>query len=96
MVGGVFLVIAGNKKEWREAMPKQKKEEKAEPIKRLYRSGKDKILGGVCGGVAEYLNVDPVIIRALWVFGCLLWGAGIILYIIMWIIIPRNPNHKWK
>ena len=64
--------------------------------KRLYRSGKDRILGGVCGGIAEYLGVDPVIIRILWIIGTLAWGFGILLYIILWIIIPRNPNHKWK
>lgn len=63
---------------------------------RIYRSGKDKILGGVCGGIAEYLGVDPVIIRLLWVFGAFIWGSGILLYIIAWIIIPRNPNHKWN
>jgi phage shock protein PspC (stress-responsive transcriptional regulator) len=65
-------------------------------VNRLYRSGKDRILGGVCGGVAEYLDVDPVIIRLLWVIGTLAWGFGILLYIICWVAIPRNPNHKWK
>ncbi|MFH0833005.1 MAG: PspC domain-containing protein [Candidatus Aenigmatarchaeota archaeon] len=64
-------------------------------IKRLYRSGKDKILGGVCGGVAEYLNVDPVVIRLLWILLSLAWGFGILLYIIAWIIVPRNPKHAW-
>ncbi len=75
-----------------------KKAEKPEAgkIRRLYRSGKDRILGGVCGGIAEYLGVDPVIIRLLWVLAALTWGSGILLYIIFWIIIPRNPNHEWK
>jgi phage shock protein PspC (stress-responsive transcriptional regulator) len=63
---------------------------------RLYRSGKDRILGGVCGGIAEYLGVDPVIIRLLWVVGSLAWGTGILAYIIAWIIIPRNPKDAWK
>jgi len=65
-------------------------------IRRIYRSGEERILGGVCGGIAEYLNVDPVLIRLLWVMGSLAWGAGIFLYIIAWIIIPRNPKHKWE
>ena len=65
-------------------------------IRRIYRSGKDKILGGVCGGIAEHLNVDPVIIRLLWVIGSLAWGSGVLLYLIAWIIIPRNPKHKWE
>lgn len=65
-------------------------------MKRLYRSGKDRILGGVCGGIAEYLNVDPVIVRLLWVIFSLVYGAGILAYLIAWIVIPRNPKHKWK
>ena len=51
-------------------------------IRRLYRSKKDKIIGGVCGGIAEYFNVDPVIIRLLWVVAVLMWGAGILAYLI--------------
>lgn len=65
-------------------------------IKRLYRSGKEKVLGGVCGGVAEYFNIDPIIIRLLWILSIFLWGLGIIFYIIAWIIIPKNPKHKWN
>jgi len=65
-------------------------------IKRIYRSGEERILGGVCGGIAEHLNVDPVLIRLLWVLGSLAWGAGIFLYIIAWVIIPRNPEHEWE
>ncbi len=76
-------------------MEKPVERRKPGEIRRLYRSGKDRILGGVCGGIAEYLGVDPVIIRLLWIVGTLAWGAGIILYIIFWIIIPRNPKHKW-
>ena len=66
-----------------------------ENIRRLYRSGRDRILGGVCGGIAEYLGVDPVIIRLMWIIGCFAWGFGILAYIIAWIIIPRNPKQKW-
>lgn len=61
-------------------------------MKRLYRSGKGRILGGVCGGIGEYLGVDPVIIRLIWVIFTLTYGAGILAYIIAWIIIPRNPG----
>jgi phage shock protein C len=64
-------------------------------VKRLYRSGKDRILGGVCGGIAEYLGIDPVIVRLGWVLISLVYGVGVLLYIIMWIIVPRNPKHKW-
>jgi len=63
--------------------------------KRLYRSGKEKVLGGVCGGIAEYLDIDPTIIRLLWVLWFFVFGSGLLAYIIAWIIIPRNPKHKW-
>lgn len=58
--------------------------------KKLYRGKKERMIAGVCGGVAEYLNVDPTIIRLLWVLGSLIWGAGIILYLLAWIIIPEK------
>lgn len=70
--------------------------EEQKPIKRLYRSGKDKLVGGVCGGIAEYLNVDPVIIRLIWAVSVFYYGTGVLLYVIAWIIIPRNPEHKWE
>jgi len=65
-------------------------------VKRLYRSAKDRVLGGVCGGLGEYFNVDPTVVRLLWViFTLVSLGMGILAYIIAWIIIPRNPKHKW-
>ena len=68
----------------------KKKEKRGEP-KRIYRSKKDAILGGVCGGLAEYFNLDPVLIRLLWVIGTLLsFGVGIIAYLIALIIIPER------
>jgi len=60
-------------------------------VKRLYRSRTDRILGGVCGGLGEYLNIDPTLMRLLWVVFTLVWGAGILAYIIAWIIVPLNP-----
>jgi phage shock protein C len=63
-------------------------------MKRLYRSSKNKILCGVCGGIGEYFNVDPTLIRLLWILFCFAGGAGILFYLIAWIIVPKNPNHK--
>jgi len=65
-------------------------------MKRVYRSGKDRILGGVCGGLGEYFNIDPTIIRLIWIL-CVLasFGIFVLIYIIAWIIVPRNPKHKW-
>ncbi len=67
----------------------------ASPPRRLYRSGRDRILGGVCGGLGDYFGIDPVIIRLVWVLFSLAYGSGILAYIAAWIIIPRNPRHKW-
>ena len=65
-------------------------------IKKLYRSGKDRILGGVCGGIGEYLEVDSTVVRLIWIALSLAsYGAGIVAYILAWIIVPRNPKHKW-
>ena len=60
--------------------------------KRLYKSNENKMLDGVCGGIAEYFNIDPTLIRLAWVVFCALGGSGIIAYIIAAIIIPRNPH----
>ncbi|MEO8231065.1 MAG: PspC domain-containing protein [Ignavibacteriota bacterium] len=59
--------------------------------KKLYRSVTDKMLGGVCGGLAEYFAIDPVIVRLIFVLAVIFGGSGIIAYIILWIIIPQKP-----
>jgi len=65
----------------------------AKPIKRLYRSRKDKVIGGVCGGIAEYLDVDSVVVRLIWAIVTLLsMGMGILAYLIAWVIIPEEPK----
>ena len=56
--------------------------------KRLYRSRTDRVLWGVCGGLAKYFDIDPVIIRVIAVVSLFLGGAGIIAYIVMAIIVP--------
>ena len=62
--------------------------------KRLYRSKSDTKIAGVCGGLAEYLNVDPTIIRIGFLLILFLNGVGIILYIIMWIVLPVGQGQK--
>jgi phage shock protein PspC (stress-responsive transcriptional regulator) len=59
--------------------------------RRLYRSGADRIIWGVCGGIAEYFNIDPIIVRLALVLFTLVGGCGIIAYIICAIVIPREP-----
>lgn len=58
--------------------------------KRLYRS-RDKKIGGVCGGIAEYFNMDPTIVRLIWAVLALAYGTGILAYVLAWIIIPEDP-----
>ncbi len=60
--------------------------------KKLYRSKTDKKLAGVCGGLAEYLNMDPTVVRLLWILICVFAGAGVIAYFVCALIMPEKPN----
>lgn len=60
--------------------------------KRLYKSSREKMICGVCGGIGEYFNVDPTLVRLAWIVFCLLGGSGILAYIIAAIVIPRDTN----
>ena len=60
--------------------------------KKLCRSATDKKLGGVCAGIAEYLDIDSTVIRLLWVLFTLLGGAGILAYIIALLVMPNAPE----
>ena len=59
--------------------------------KRLYKSNENKMVCGVCGGIAEYLDIDPTLVRLGWVLFCALGGSGILAYIIAAIVIPGRP-----
>jgi phage shock protein PspC (stress-responsive transcriptional regulator) len=59
--------------------------------KRLYRSRNDRTLAGVCAGIAEYYGWDPTMVRVAWVILTLLGGSGILLYLIMWLVMPEAP-----
>lgn len=63
-------------------------------MKRLYRSRKERILGGVCGGIAEYLETDPTIVRLIAVLLILLAGSAIVAYLIAWIVVPEKPEEE--
>jgi phage shock protein C len=62
-----------------------------EKNKRLYRSAKSKVFGGVAGGIAEYFDIDPIIIRLLFVIIAFAGGGGAIVYLILWIALPLEP-----
>lgn len=68
-------------------------EQKNNPsIKRLYRSRTDRVIFGVCGGLAKYFEIDPVVIRLAWILLIIFAGTGILFYIIAWLIMPLEPE----
>jgi len=66
----------------------------SEPIKKFYRSRTDRVIWGVCGGLGEYFNVDSTLIRILFIILTLGSGVGVILYIVLALMVPNNPNQK--
>jgi phage shock protein C len=63
------------------------------PTRRLYKSRRDRMIDGVCGGIAEYFDLDPTIVRVFWVLFTILGGVGVFLYIAAMIIMSPNPDH---
>ena len=61
--------------------------------KRLYKSNINKVISGVCGGIAEYFNIDPTIVRLAWILFSFLGGSGFLAYILAAIIIPCSPEY---
>lgn len=62
--------------------------------KRLYRSRRDGMIAGVCGGLAEYFDVDPSLVRLVFILTIFLGGAGLVVYLVAWIIVPENPEQS--
>ena len=60
-------------------------------MKKLYRSNTDRKLCGVCGGLAEYFDIDPTVIRLIFVFLTLFGGGGVLIYLICALVIPKSP-----
>jgi phage shock protein C len=60
--------------------------------KRVFRSRKDRVIGGVCGGLGKYFSVDPVLVRVIWAVLFFAAGMGLLGYILAWIIIPEDPS----
>lgn len=60
--------------------------------RKLYRSKLDRKIGGVCGGIAEYLDVDSTVVRIIFVMVFLFLGVGLLFYVIAWLLIPEQPE----
>jgi phage shock protein C len=60
-------------------------------MKRIYRSRSEEMIAGVCGGLADYLNVDPTVIRLVFLLLLFAGGGGLFIYLILWVIMPLEP-----
>jgi phage shock protein C len=60
--------------------------------RKLYRSRSNRQVAGVCGGLAEYFNLDPTLMRVLFIVLAVLGGSGLVLYLALWIIVPNAPE----
>ena len=58
--------------------------------KKLYRSSTNKMIAGVCGGLAEHFDMDPTIVRLIWVVAVFGAGFGVLAYLVAWIIVPQH------
>jgi phage shock protein PspC (stress-responsive transcriptional regulator) len=59
--------------------------------KRLYRSRSDRKIAGVCGGIAEHFGWDPTLVRLGWVLLTLMGGSGVLIYLVLWLVMPESP-----
>lgn len=59
--------------------------------KRLYRARSDRKLAGVCAGIADYFGWEPTLVRVGWIVLTLMGGSGILLYLILWLVMPEAP-----
>jgi phage shock protein C len=58
---------------------------------KLYRTRDERMLAGVCGGLAQFFSIDPTIVRLIFVVLALMGSTGLLIYIIMWIVVPEEP-----
>jgi phage shock protein C len=66
----------------------------SDETKKLYRSTDDRWLAGVCGGLAKYFNIDPTLVRVIFIVLALIGLGGVILYLLFWVFIPPEPTEE--
>lgn len=64
---------------------------KSQSVKKLYRSRKDKMIAGVCGGLADYFGMDSTWMRLIFILFLFLGGSTILVYLVMWLVVPKEP-----
>ncbi|RLD61403.1 MAG: hypothetical protein DRJ01_08005 [Bacteroidetes bacterium] len=89
------IKIMGNPEDFFDEEEKKEKAHK-KGRKRIYRNPDNMILGGVCSGISEYFNIDPIILRLIFVIAVVFYGTGIFLYLVLWIIIPKAETRAQK
>lgn len=62
-----------------------------DPVKKLYRSKNQRMIAGVCGGLAEYFNIDPTWVRLFFILLLFVGGSALLVYLILWLIVPQSP-----
>jgi phage shock protein PspC (stress-responsive transcriptional regulator) len=60
--------------------------------KKFYRSRKNRVIAGICGGLAEYFDVDPIIVRLITLILVMSAGGGLLAYLIAWVVVPEEPG----
>ncbi len=104
IIGGIALLFIGLSGRTEQSTTTSTPDEKSEgessststngekrTMRRLHRSLRNKKIAGICGGLGDYFNIDPTIFRLLWIFLLLFYGTGILIYLILWIVIPQEP-----
>ena len=61
-----------------------------QPVKKLFRSRSSRVIGGVCGGIAQYLNIDPTVLRVITALLTFVMGMSLWVYLLAWILIPEE------
>ncbi len=91
------IKVMGNPEDFFDDEEIKEKEKVHQKIrKRIYRNPDNMILGGVCSGISEYFNIDPIILRLIFVIAVIFYGTGIFLYLVLWIIIPKAETRAQK
>ena len=86
-----------NYQQWYQQPPNQYQTPNYYPPRKLYRSTRDKWLGGVCGGIAEYYNKDPLMVRLLWILLTVVSaGVGIVGYLAFWFLVDKHPAYNMQ
>lgn len=75
-------------------MPARKKTKQSTATTRLYRSKTDQVFGGVASGLAKFFKIDPTVIRVLFALFAVFGGSGLILYLVLWLIIPTGASQE--